>query len=239
MDPLKTVAAYLQEQGVEADPFYRVPFTPRRQAPGPSNSSPKTAPRTAPQDMPVATEISGHDALLSRVARCQACGLAARRKKAVRFGGANPPSLALLTDLPEFYDEQMGRFFTDAPGELVRKMVEALEVPWSRIWLTGALKCHSSVTLGPRLDPYRACLVHLEQEMDMVKPPLILAFGEATYRLLFDPGDGFDWNVVRGKALTWKGIPIRFTHHPRELIMDPTLKKESWENIRDLKGRIS
>lgn len=179
------------------------------------------------------------ESLKAAVSKCIACGLGKRRRQFVAFGGNAHPALMVLTDYPEFYDEQKGRYFTDEPGDLLRRMLLALDVPWDRVWVSGALKCHSPVTLGARLDPYRVCVEHLRQEVALLAPPAILAFGEVTYRLLFNPAEPFEFASVRGKSAQWQGVAVRPTHHLRDLLCEPVLKKESWDDLKDLKGRFS
>jgi DNA polymerase len=220
--------------GVGADPFHLV-SSPVRTAPKAPRPAPEpvVAPAPAPPALPAAAPNgSGLEALRQRVKNCQACGLAARRKNFVNFGNPAPFSLMFLTDYPEFYDEKQGRHFAAESGALLDKMLAALGVSRATVWLSAVIKCHTTVAPGSDLKPYLVCREHLAAEVLLAQPRMVVGFGELSYRFIFERDD---FAQIRGTDLLWNGVPMRFTHHPRDLEFDPALKREAWDDLKTLK----
>lgn len=175
------------------------------------------------------------NALRKTVGSCVKCHLGTRRRKFVRFGGGFQKNIFVLTDLPEFYDEVQERYFAGEDGALLSKMLSAIELKADDIHLSGALKCASAETIGADTGKVGVCTAYLDREIGLLQPRFILAFGELTYRLLFK---NHDFKNVRGQFLNYHGADILFTHHPRDLMRDGSLKKEAWTDLKTLAARL-
>lgn len=57
-----------------------------------------------------------------------------------------------------------------------------------RVWFTDAFKCSTRRESGPRISSaaFRACRTHLDREIEILKPRLIVALGQRVGRLLAD-----------------------------------------------------
>jgi len=223
--------------GVEADALHPATLPPRPSENPPALKRVPREPSPALKGYPSAqssAQSSGPalEALRQKVKTCQACGLAARRKNFVDFGNPAPSSLLFLTDYPEFYDEVQGRQFAAESGALLDKMLAALGLSRGKIWLSAVIKCHSTIVPGSDLRPYLVCREHFAAELLLARPRLVVGFGALTYRFLFERDD---FTRIRGKDLEWNGVPMRFTHHPRDLSDDPALKREAWDDLKALK----
>lgn len=150
----------------------------------------------------------------------------------MNFGNPAPFSLMFLTDYPEFYDEKQGRHFAAESGALLDKMLAALGVSRASAWISAVIKCHTTVAPGSDLNPYLVCREHLAAEILIARPRIVVGFGELTYRFIFERDD---FSRIRGTDLSWNGVPMRFTHHPRDLEFDPALKREAWDDLKTLK----
>ncbi|MBL8992049.1 MAG: uracil-DNA glycosylase [Spirochaetia bacterium] len=180
-------------------------------------------------------EEEAMNALRKTVGSCVKCHLGTRRRKFVRFGGAFRKNILVLTDLPEFYDEVQERYYAGEDGALLSKMLAAIGLALEDIHLTGALKCASAETIGPDTAKVGVCTGYLDREINLLQPRFMLGFGELTYRLLFKADD---FAAVRGRFLNYHGADILFTHHPRDLMRDGSLKKEAWMDLKTLASRL-
>lgn len=176
---------------------------------------------------------STRSGIKGEIERCTLCPLCERRKRFIDFGGETTGALMLLTDIPEYYDEIQGRLFTDEVGKLLEKMVCALSVNYESTYKTSALKCTSPILLGGDLTKYKPCLEYLKREILQIKPIEILAMGDLTSRLLFS----VPLSETLGKEMEWCGHPVIMIHHPREMMYDVSLKKETWDIIKPYVGK--
>lgn len=166
--------------------------------------------------------------LAEEVKICQACGLWKCKTRDVSFGGKNS-SVMILTDIPSYFDQLSGRHFSDKSGELMSKILRSIGLKLEEIYVTSAVKCASPKELPHALEEILQCTRFLEREVNLLKPTFILAFGENTYKMLHNGQISNSW---RGTLEKYLNIPILFTHHPRDLLFDVTLKKETWNDLK-------
>lgn len=167
--------------------------------------------------------------LFELIKSCRKCPLGARRKQHIPFSGSTSTRLMLLTDMPDYYDEVQGTYYAGPAGELLDAILRSLSLNRSSFYITGALKCTSAIQIGSDVEPYAICLEYLNKELSLLNPSFILAFGELAYRILFQKND---FALAKGALLQWNNTPVLFTHHPRELLHDPALKKETWQHLK-------
>ncbi len=166
---------------------------------------------------------------------CTKCFLAKSRKQAVTFPHSQKSPVMVFNDIPSFYDQIQGEYFKDEVGKLHLKILHSLGLDIKQTYFTSVIKCASSIELGNQLEKVMICQEHLKKEIDLVKPKLILAFGEDTYKFLFGKKDFLS---IRGQKLTFQGVQIVFTYHPKDLIIDESLKKHCWDDLKPCKKVI-
>ncbi len=162
------------------------------------------------------------------VKNCQKCPLAQRRKNFVSFGTEKKQQLMILTDIPDYYDEVQGYYFSDRCRELFNNIMKAIGLDTDSLYISAAIKCVSCKALDD-LTPYRVCLQYLHRELDVNDFKLIIGFGEVAFRMLF-PDD--DFRQHRGRITKYKGIPVIFTYHPRTMLYDTSLKQKTWQDLK-------
>ena len=163
---------------------------------------------------------------------CDKCPLSKKRKNFVSFGLSHSTPVMVLLDQPSYYDEtQRTLGAQDKCGQLLRKILGSLEISFEKVYLTAVMKCASISELPYNLEPMKPCRHYLNAEIKRIEPKFLLGFGEITYRYLFEPEKNDFSRKVAGKRLSYEGRPIVFTHHPKELLMDFTLKKETWQHL--------
>lgn len=222
------------EWGRDLAASYQTPPPPKPSEPV-SKETPSFPQASRPKSAELSPEEEALAALRKTVGTCVKCHLGTRRRKFVRFGGDFRKQILVLTDVPEFYDEVQERYFAGEDGGLLSKMLAAIGLSLGDIHLTGALKCASAETIGADTSKVGVCTGYLDREIALLQPRTILAFGELTYRLLFKSDD---FSAARGQFLNYHGSEILFTHHPRELMRDGSLKKEAWTDLKTLVSRL-
>ena len=174
------------------------------------------------------------DGLRKRVSACMHCHLGSKRKGFVKFG-RREARIMVLTDLPDYYDQLNGAYFSGKTGELLDKILMAVGLHSKDAYFSGALKCASTVEIGRDTSREAVCLSYLKEELALQKFNGILALGELTHRLLF-PNRLFERD--RGQMLSYHHLPILFTDHPRNLLLDASKKKKVWEDLKAHKKQL-
>ncbi len=190
--------------------------------PSPPDAAAASAPATAANTLA---------ALQQRIASCTACKLHERRKHAVTRNHRPTLPIIIVSDIMNWSDQLQGRLFTTADGQLLLKIISALGLDANNVYITTAVKCSAVEELSNQLDALNVCLQYFHSEVKLIKPQLIIAFGENTYRLLSGKKA---FSTSQGQLLPYENSQILYTEHPRELINDPTLKKTVWEHLKPL-----
>lgn len=122
------------------------------------------------------------------------------------FGtGSVTPRLCIVGEGPAERDEATGRPFSGPAGELLMRGLAEAGVDLATVWLTNVLKCRASIRKGDRWvnrPPTDAELVAalplLDEELRLLRPPVVLCLGATAGRALL--GKGFNFTRDRGRG---------------------------------------
>jgi len=199
--------------------------------------------RTAPAaTLPISRPISLREdlprdfaALSSIVSACRLCGLCETRTQTVFSDGAPTARLVCVGEAPGRDEDLQGLPFVGRAGQLLNKMLAAIDLKREDVYICNVLKCRPPDNRTPLPDEVERCIPYLEQQIALVKPVLICALGLSASQALL--GTKASMTSMRGRTFEYKGIPLIPTYHPAALLRNPNLKREAWvdlQRIRDL-----
>jgi DNA polymerase len=188
-------------------------------------SATKTAAPARP--LPVLAEV---------VASCTRCALAETRKSVV-FARGNPEAkLCFIGEAPGADEDEQGVPFVGRAGQLLDKMIAAMGLdPASDVYVCNIVKCRPPANRTPEPDEIEACLPYLHEQLENVRPDVIVALGNTAVAALL--GSKLGITKMRGSWKLYKGrIPVMPTYHPSYLLRPgPTqadAKKQAWEDLQ-------
>jgi DNA polymerase len=193
-------------------------------------------PAPAAAETPPAAE-DAHDgegllaALRAEVLPCTRCKLHHGRQQVV-FGEGNPRARVLFVgEAPGANEDRTGRPFVGAAGQLLDRIIQgAMGLRREDVYIANINKCRPPENREPQPDEVAACLPFLRRQVAAIRPQLIVALGRvAAHNLL---GSTAPLRALRGRSLVYEGIPVVVTYHPAALLRDPTLKRDTWEDIK-------
>lgn len=122
------------------------------------------------------------------VRMCQACeSFAGCSVKALGYGSLNSP-LMIVNERASADDILWGQSLVGTEGFLLALMLDKLGVDMSMVYVTSLIKCYKDgITAG--VDEAENCVVHLAQEIDAIKPAVVLTFGQLVPSILFGNPD--------------------------------------------------
>jgi uracil-DNA glycosylase family 4 len=172
-------------------------------------------------------ELAGYAA---KIRYCTDCGLNIGRRNSV-FGRGSPDSpIAFVGDFPSDADDASGVPFSNGAGDLLDKMIVAMKLQPEGTYLTNIFKCRPPVNQPMSDDHFRACEVHLREQFRQLNATIIVTLGETASRALGRTQAPL--KVLRGQEFEWEGRRVICTHHPRDLLSSPALKKEAWNDLQ-------
>ena len=174
-------------------------------------------------------------ALLQRkYSLCYQCSFAKTRMKLV-YGAGNPQAQCLIIGNPPISDENVnGKPFMGQCGNLFDKMMAAIGLSRKDLYLTNITKCKPEVV---NYNEIKKCLPILLEQISILKPKIILIFGEIAANGLFNKIEKIDF-YRKNQGLLFQGIPVFVTYNPLDLIKDESLKKFAWEDLQLFRDRF-
>lgn len=180
------------------------------------------APRAdLPQDLPT---------LATLVSTCRKCGLCETRTQTVFADGAITARLMFVGEAPGRDEDAQGVPFVGRAGQLLNKMIAAIELRREDVYICNVLKCRPPENRTPAPDEVERCRPYLEQQIALVKPALICALGLSAMQALLQTKASM--GSMRGRTFEYRGVPLIPTYHPAALLRNPSLKHEAWVDLK-------
>ena len=242
---LADLLAYLGEMGygdlyLRSDPRSSGTATaaaapPRSLPTRPTVPTVPTAP-PAPLDQEAAARVAELAALAGVAAGCTRCRLAEGRNKVV-FGSGNPNAgLMFIGEGPGAEEDRQGLPFVGAAGELLTRMIQAIEMTRDEVYIANVVKCRPPGNRDPQPDEIAACRGYLEKQIALVRPRAIVALGKVAAQTLL--GNDSPIGRMRGQWFQVQGIPAMVTYHPAALLRNQALKRPTWEDLQQVRDLL-
>lgn len=171
--------------------------------------------------------------LCQRVAACNACPLRATCRQTVLGEGPFTARIMMVGEGPGAKEDELGRPFVGAAGELLNAILTAAEYSRSEVYITNVVKCRPPANRLPKPAEVKSCLSFLTEQIDLVNPGIIVCLGALATRTLLDPAAAI--TRVRGASYEKDGRRIVPTFHPAALLRDPQKKRPVWEDMQLVK----
>ncbi len=175
------------------------------------------------------------------VSGCERCGLCRTRTQTVFADGSPTARLVFVGEAPGRDEDLKGLPFVGRAGQLLDKMIAAIQLRREEVYICNVLKCRPPENRAPLPDEVERCMPYLEQQLSLVRPALICALGLSAAQALLKTRSAM--GSLRGRTFEYRGIPVIPTYHPAALLRNPSLKREAWEDMRrvrdTLKARIA
>lgn len=170
------------------------------------------------------------DIMYSHIHTCMNCALGATRLRFVFGVGSPNAKLLVIGEAPGEEEDKQGEPFVGRAGQLLTKMLEAINFTREEIYIANILKCRPPKNRRPTSDEVAECEPYLWKQIELLQPVLILALGLTAAETLFK--QKVTMKDIRGNILHYKKIPTIITYHPAALLRNPEWKKPAWEDIQ-------
>lgn len=170
------------------------------------------------------------EAVAELIAACRKCALCETRSRTVPGEGNPEARLMLVGEGPGATEDQTGRPFVGQAGQLLDKILEAIECPRPVTYIANIVKCRPPQNRKPLPDEMSSCLPYLHRQIALVKPKVLIALGSTAAEGML--GVKKSLGELRGKVHRWNGIPLVVTYHPAALLRNPNWKKPTWDDVR-------
>ena len=170
------------------------------------------------------------DAVATLVAACTKCRLCEGRRHTVPGEGPRDARLMVVGEGPGRVEDETGRPFVGPAGELLTKILAAIELRREQVFICNVVKCRPPENRVPQYDEIAACVPYLFRQIDVLKPQVILAMGGTAAQTLLNTKQSL--GALRNQIHRFRGVPVIVTYHPAALLRNPHWKKPTWDDVR-------
>lgn len=167
---------------------------------------------------------------------CRRCKLAVGRTHVVVGDGNKNADIMFIGEGPGQQEDLQGLPFVGPAGKLFDKMLAAIDLDRSKVYICNVVKCRPPKNRDPETDEKEACLPLLRSQVALVKPKIIVCLGRIAAQVVIKE----DFRITREHGI-WeerKGYWLSATYHPSALLRDPAKKRDSWEDLKKLRQKI-
>lgn len=185
------------------------------------------------------TKADQLNALKEKYRGCMRCPLATQGRKQVVFGTGNPQATLMFVGEGPGRDEDIqGAPFVGRAGQLLTKIIEAMGLNRTDVYISNVVKCRPPENRAPLPDESTTCSsILLLKEIEIIQPLIICTLGATATALLL----GADTKISKARGLfhSFKGRLVLPTYHPAYLLRNPAEKKVVWEDMKIILSKIA
>ena len=165
-----------------------------------------------------------------QIEKCQKCSLGKTRIKFV-FGDGDPNSkLVFVGEAPGSDEDEQGLPFVGRAGQLLTKIIEAINFKRSQVYICNILKCRPPDNRNPLPAEIELCEPYLIKQLEIIKPAVICTLGTFASQTLLKTD--IPISKLRGKIHYYQNIKLVPTFHPAALLRNPAWKRDTWEDVK-------
>jgi len=169
---------------------------------------------------------------------CTRCKLHTLGRTQVVFGAGNPDArLMFVGEAPGADEDEQGIPFVGRAGQLLTKIIEAIGLKREDVYIANVIKCRPPQNRNPEPDEVDSCEPFLFQQIDAIKPRVIVALGKFGAQTLLRTQDPI--SRLRGRVFEYRGAKLIPTFHPAYLLRNPPAKREVWEDMKLVRQHLA
>jgi DNA polymerase len=193
-------------------------------------SGPSTPKPAVPGDSFVTSKLESLDDVVRAVTECTRCPLYRTATNPVPGEGNPDADVMVVGEAPGATEDETGRPFVGAAGQLLTKILEAVNLPRESVYICNVLKHRPPGNRNPAPEEVVACSPYLIRQIELIRPKVILALGTFAAQTLLDTKTPI--GKLRGQVHRYQGVPLVVTYHPAALLRNPAWKRPTWEDVQ-------
>lgn len=167
---------------------------------------------------------------------CKRCKLADTRHNVV-FGVGNKKSdILFVGEGPGYYEDMQGEPFVGRAGQLLDKMLAAINLNRNDVYIANIVKCRPPENRDPFPEERTACIPYLRMQFKLIRPKIIVCLGRIAATSIISP----DFRITKSRGIWYnkKGIDIIATYHPSALLRDESKKPDAWKDFQSIRDKL-
>ncbi len=168
-----------------------------------------------------------------QIRHCEQCSLGKTRTNFVFGDGNENADLVFVGEAPGKQEDLLGIPFVGRAGKLLDRILEAINLKRSDIFICNVLKCRPPNNRDPLAGEIEQCEPYLQTQLEMINPKVIITLGRVAAKTLLHLD--LPLGQMRNNTYLYHGIDTVVTYHPAALLRNPNLKKPAWEDFQRIR----
>ena len=189
----------------------------------------------------VENKISRLKELKKKIENIENCELKKNAKKMVFSDGNIESPIMIIGEGPGQREDEIGKPFVGDAGELLNKMLKAINLNRDNIYITNVVNFRPPNNRKPDSTEIIRYSNFLRNHISIIDPKILILMGSTAMESLFS--SNIKISKERGK---WKEVIIKqktyltmITFHPAYLLRQPDQKKYSWSDLKEIRNKIN
>ena len=179
--------------------------------------------------------------LRDQINSIEKCKLKENSNKIILGEGNINSSLMLIGEAPGAEEEKLGVPFRGEVGELLSKMLIAINIKRQNIYTSYAINFRPPDDRKPTSTEIKRYSVFLKEHISIINPKIIVLMGSSAMEAVTGISEKISaerghWKDV---ILKNKTFPLMITFNPSYLIRFPENKKYSWQDLKKIRDKIN
>ncbi len=182
--------------------------------------------------------------LAKEVDACRKCVLGTTRINSVPGEGNPNARLVFVGEGPGADEDAQGRPFVGRSGQLLDKIIIAMGLKRSDVYICNIVKCRPPENREPRPEEIISCLPFLKRQLGLIRPKVIVTLGAPATKTLLETNKPI--GQLRGKFYDFNfddfSPPIKLmpTFHPAYLLRNYSdeNRRKVWEDMKTVLAEL-
>ena len=168
------------------------------------------------------------------------CVLKQNSKNLILGDGNLNSSIMLIGEAPGPEEDTSGKSFKGETGDLLDKMLGAINIQRQNIYLSYAINFRPPEDRKPTSQEIKRYSRYVKEHISIIDPKIVILMGSTAMEAVTSIT-----NKISSEIGNWKEIiienktyPLIITFNPSYLIRFPENKKHSWEDLKKLRKKI-
>lgn len=176
--------------------------------------------------------IINHNSILKKTA-----------KNLVLYDGNLKSNLMIIGEAPGHEEDVQGLPFVGRAGQLLNKMLSAIQLKREDIYITNAVPWRPPQNRTPTDQEILEFLPFLQRQIEIIKPKFIYLLGATAAKAILSTPLSLgklrgDWHEYKSINMN-TAVKVLVSYHPAFLLRSPSFKKEAWSDLQMLQKKLN
>ncbi len=179
---------------------------------------------------PIADDGNALEIFRQQICDCSKCSLCSTRQNFVFGAGNSAAGIMFVGEAPGADEDRQGEPFVGAAGQLLNKIISAMDLRREDVYICNILKCRPPNNRDPQPEEIEQCEPYLKRQIELIQPKVICTLGRFAAQTLLRSSDSM--GHMRGQSHQYEGIPLVATYHPAALLRNAQWKRPTWVDMK-------